>query len=129
MAAPTTDKKLNGKTGLKRTLSYDISAVAVSTAFTTDWIDRAEHPDVTMLVVNKQGVASAGESLDIQGSNDKTKLFGLSRGDATQNAATNTNSGAGMKTTALPAGRYVRAKWLNGATAQAADSVLTFELI
>ena len=103
----------------------DVGALAASTPVTTDALDLGtkETRQHTRIICTKYGVASAGETITTEWSDDAvTWNVHLPAGigsSASANAFSNT-SASQMHVQGLPPGRYVRMKYTNGATPQTA---------
>ena len=105
----------------------DVGALAASAPVTTAALDLgpAETRQHTRILCSKIGVASAGETLVTQWSDDAVTWYthlpaGL--GTAIANAYSNTTS-AQMNVQGVPPGRYVRMTYTQGATPQTALSL------
>jgi hypothetical protein len=102
----------------------NVGALAASATFYTDALDLgpAETRQHTRIMFSKFGVASAGEAVITQWSDDAVTWYShlpAGLGTANANAYSNT-SGAQMNVQGVPFARYVRMTYTNGATPQTA---------
>ena len=100
----------------------DVGALAASTQVTTAALDLgpAETRQHTRILINKNGLASAGEQLSSQWSDDGVLWIThlpSALGVSATNAFNNT-SATSMNAQGIPIARYLRASYTNGSTPQ-----------
>lgn len=110
------------KSNLKANTGTIASAAASATVYTSV-LNLGANFGAGVAWVSKRGTASAGEVLSLEYSNDNTNWYPMTNYALTGpaiNAVSNANTDVGGRIQ----GRYLRGKFVNGATAQAATSIL-----
>lgn len=100
-----------------------IASIAASATVYTATLDLGGNFGAGVVFLSKRGTASAGEVLSIEFSNDNTTFYPITNYQLT-GPAINSTSNANMDVGGRIQGRYIRGKFVNGSTAQAATAVL-----
>jgi hypothetical protein len=101
----------------------NVGALAASAVFDSVGIDFGPNFMPGIFLAMKNGTASAGESLRIDYSDDNTTWTQAPGWTTDSGAAFNSSSGGGMYLKAPVFARFMRAHFVNGATAQTALNI------
>lgn len=104
-----------------------VASLAVSTTVYTTVHDLGVNYGAGVAWVSKRGTASAGEVLSLEYSNNNSTWYSMVN-YALTGPAVNAVSNADMDIGGRIQGRYLRGKFVNGATIQAATAVLTLSV-
>jgi hypothetical protein len=105
-------------------ITTSLASVAAASTTTSTVINLGPNWSVcTALALKRSGVASAGEILWIEYSENNSTWY-TAVGGQPAGQASNSTSAADMSIDARVTGRYVRVKFLNGATPQSATASL-----
>lgn len=104
-----------------------VANLAVSTTVYTTVQDLGVNYGAGVAWVSKRGTASAGEVLSLEYSNNNSTWYSMVN-YALTGPAVNAVSNADMDVGGRIQGRYLRGKFVNGATIQAASAVLTLSV-